>query len=497
MQFERSAGILLHPTSLPSPYGIGDLGHDAFKFVDFLADAGQKLWQILPLGPTGFGDSPYQTFSAFAGNPLLISPDFIKEEGFLTDEELKDKPELDARKIDYGVTISYKNSLLKKAYKRAKQAGVGERSDFEKFCEENAFWLDDYALFMAGKDYHGGKHWREWDGTLAFRDENEIGIWKEKLADGIGYYKFVQYYFFKQWKKLRTYANQKGVKIIGDLPIFIAYDSADVWANKHLFTLDRDGKLETVAGVPPDYFSPTGQLWGNPLYRWEEMRKDSFAWWKKRFAMLFELVDYVRIDHFRGFEAYWEIPGDAETAVNGRWVKAPGDELFTEIKKEFSELPIIAEDLGVITDEVRALRDKYGFPGMKILQFAFGEDGDKNFLPHNYPRNCVVYTGTHDNDTTKAFFEQAQKENPALFEWTQDYLNYYGAEIVFPLIKEAYKSVANFVIIPMQDVLNLGSEARMNFPSRLGGNWAWRFAWEDIPENLALKYRFLCKLYER
>ncbi len=497
MQFERSAGILLHPTSLPSPYGMGDLGRDAYKFVDFLADAGQTIWQVLPLGPTGYGDSPYQTFSAFAGNPLLVSPDFLADDGYLTEDDLSDIPECDPVKIDYGTAISYKNNLLKKAYERAKSVGIGERSDFEKFCDENAFWLDDYSLFMASKDYHSGKHWVEWERSIAFREENALDEWRENLADGIGYYKFIQYIFFKQWNSLRKYANEKGVKIMGDLPIFIAYDSADLWANKHLFTVDENGRLETVAGVPPDYFSPTGQLWGNPLYRWDEMRKDNFSWWKKRFAKLFELVDYVRIDHFRGFEAYWEISGDAETAVNGRWVKAPGDELFAEIKKEFGELPIIAEDLGVITDEVRALRDKYEFPGMKILQFAFGENGDKNFLPHNYPRNCVVYTGTHDNDTTKGFFEQAQKEDPALFEWTQDYLNYYGAEIVFPLIKEAYKSVANFVIIPMQDILNLGSEARMNFPSRLGGNWSWRFMWEQIDENLSRKYKFLCNLYER
>ncbi len=497
MQFKRLAGILLHPTSLPSPYGIGDLGRDAYKFVDFLTDAGQTIWQVLPLGPTGYGDSPYQTFSAFAGNPLLVSPDFLADDGYLNENDMNDIPEFNPVKIDYGTAISYKNNLLKKAYERAKHVGMGERSDFEKFCEENSFWLDDYALFMASKDFHGGKHWTKWDRSIAFREENALDEWREKLADGIGYYKFVQYVFFKQWNSLRKYANEKGVKIMGDLPIFIAYDSADLWANKHLFTVDENGRLETVAGVPPDYFSPTGQLWGNPLYRWDEMRKDNFSWWKKRFAKLFELVDYVRIDHFRGFEAYWEIPGDAETAVNGRWVKAPGDELFAEIKKEFGELPIIAEDLGVITDEVRALRDKYGFPGMKILQFAFGENGDKNFLPHNYPRNCVVYTGTHDNDTTKGFFEKAQKEDPKLFEWTQDYLNYYGAEIVFPLIKEAYKSVANFVIIPMQDILNLGGEARMNFPSRLGGNWSWRFTWEQIDENLPLKYKFLCSLYER
>ena len=497
MKFKRSAGILHHPTSLPAEFGIGDLGKNAYRFVDFLHNAGQTLWQVFPLGPTGFGDSPYQSFSAFAGNPLIISPEMLKEEGYLTKIDLENIPDFNPIKIDYGKVIEYKISLLRKAYENSKKNGINDKNDFEKFCRENESWLEDYALFMAGKDFHGGKLWLEWDKSLAFRVENSLNNWKEKLATEINFHKFVQYTFFKQWIALKKYANAKGIKIIGDLPIFIAYDSADLWANKHLFTIGEDGKPETVAGVPPDYFSPTGQLWGNPLYRWDEMKKDNFSWWKKRFAKIFELTDYVRIDHFRGFEAYWEIPGNAKTAETGRWVKAPGDELFAEIKREFGDLPIIAEDLGVITDEVRALRDKYGFPGMKILQFAFGKNGDKNFLPHNYNENCVVYTGTHDNDTTKGFFEKAMNDDPELFAFTQDYLNYYGAEIVFPLIKEAYKSVAVFAVIPMQDVLNLGSEARMNFPSKPSGNWVWRFTWEQIEDNLEAKYKYLTILYER
>ncbi len=497
MEYKRSAGILLHPTSLPGKFGIGDLGENAYRFIDFLKNAGEKLWQIFPLGPTGYGDSPYQSFSAFAGNPLLISPDLLMERGLLTKSDLEEIPEFEPHNIDFGKVIIYKTKLLKKAFENYKVIGFKDKTKYEEFCSENSFWLDDYSLFMASKEFHGGVHWTEWDKTIAFREEGKLTEWKKKLSDLIEYQKFVQFLFFEEWSAIRKYAADNGITIIGDMPIFIAYDSADVWANMDLFTVDSMGKLESVAGVPPDYFSPTGQLWGNPLYRWDKMKSDNFAWWKSRFKKLFELVDIVRIDHFRGFEAFWEIPGGAPNAIEGRWVKAPGDELFSEIKKSFGDLPILAEDLGVITDEVRALRDKYGFPGMKILQFAFGKNGDKNFLPHNYPRNCVVYTGSHDNDTTKGFFDKAMKDDIELFEWTQDYLNYYGAEMVYPLIKEAYKSVANYVIIPMQDILNLGSQARMNFPGKLGGNWSWRFSWDQVDQTLTSKLRYLAEIYQR
>ncbi len=497
MNYKRSAGILLHPTSLPGKFGIGDLGVNAYKFIDFMKESGQKLWQVFPLGPTGYGDSPYQSFSAFAGNPMLISPEELKKEGYLDDTDLARLPEFEPHNIEFGKVIEFKTGLLKKAYAKSVVSGIKDKEAYEKFCRDNAEWLDDYALFMAGKEYHGGILWTEWESSLAFRKKEQMEEWKSKLADLIGYQKFIQFQFFKEWNAVRKYANKNGISIIGDMPIFIAYDSADLWANKEQFTVDSEGKLKTVAGVPPDYFSPTGQLWGNPLYRWDAMKKDNFAWWKKRFSKLLEMVDIVRIDHFRGFEAFWEIPGGAPNAVEGKWVKAPGDELFTEIKNTFGDLPILAEDLGVITDGVRELRDKFGFPGMKILQFAFGPNGDKNFLPHNYSRNSVVYTGTHDNDTTKSFFDIASKEDIELFEWTQDYLNYYGAEIVYPLIKEAYKSVADFVIIPMQDILNLGNQARMNFPGKLGGNWAWRFSWDQIYEGLSNKYFYITKLYER
>jgi 4-alpha-glucanotransferase len=497
MTFQRSAGILLHPTSLPGPFGIGDLGPEIFRFIDFLDNAGQKHWQVFPLGPTGYGDSPYQCFSAFAGNPLLLSPEKLKYDGLLNDNDLNDLPSFHPHKVDFGEVIDFKKSLYTKAFQNFKQNDSTITKSFEKFCSEHSEWLDDFALFMAAKDYHGGELWTKWDRGLVLRDEKSLTEWREKLSDEIQYHKFVQYFFFKQWKEVKKYANAKGIKIIGDMPIYIAYDSADLWANKKLFTVDEKGKLQTVAGVPPDYFSPTGQLWGNPLYRWKEMEKDDFAWWRKRFSGLIEMIDIVRIDHFRGFEAYWEVPGDALTAEKGRWVKAPGDKLFETLKKYLGDIPILAEDLGVITKEVEALRDKFNFPGMKILQFAFGPDMETKFLPHNFVQNCVVYTGSHDNDTTRAYFEKAKTQNPEIFSHLQKYIGIKSDNVTVELIRAAYASVANIVIIPMQDVLNLGGEARMNFPGTLGGNWTWRFTWDMIPDYLAKAYAELAALYER
>lgn len=497
MDIKRSAGILLHPTSLPGRYGIGDLGDNAFRFIDFLVQAGQTLWQVFPLGPTGYGDSPYQCFSAFAGNPLLISPDILFEEGLLSKDDVDQVPQFEIHKIEYGELINYKTGLLKIAYKNFKENGTRFNRAFETFNKLNTDWLDDFALFMACKQYHGGVVWTEWDKEIAFRNEGAVDKWNEKLSDDVSYHKFIQFIFFKQWGKVKNYANASGIKIIGDLPIFIAYDSSDLWSNKELFSVDKDGKLENVAGVPPDYFSETGQLWGNPLYRWNEMEKDDFKWWQKRFSKLFEIVDIARIDHFRGFEAYWEIPGDAKTAIIGRWVKAPGDKLFTTIRKNLGDVPIIAEDLGVITDEVRNLRDKFNFPGIKILQFAFGEEGDKNFLPHNFPENCIAHSGSHDNDTTRGFFDNEKSSGSGVYEWTQKYLNYYGSDMTAEIIRTAYASVAKMVVIPMQDVLNLGTEARMNFPSRLGGNWQWRFSWDQLPNGIAGRYKEMAHLYER
>lgn len=494
MNIERSAGILLHPTSLPGKFGIGDLGPSAYHFADFLESAGQTLWQVFPLGPTGYGDSPYQCFSAFAGNPLLISPELLFEEGLLNSNDIENTPTFDPHKIDFGKLIEYKNDLLRKAYFNFKTSNKIE-DVCKNFCEENNFWLDDYSLFMAAKNYHHGVLWTQWEKSIAFR--KDLDSWKEKLEDEINYQKFLQYYFHKQWNNLRDYVHKKGIKIIGDLPIFIAYDSADLWANKILFSVKEDGTLETVAGVPPDYFSETGQLWGNPLYRWKEMEKDNFLWWRKRISNLLKLVDIVRIDHFRGFDAYWEIPGDAKNAIKGRWVKAPGYKLFNAIKNEIGELPIIAEDLGVITDSVEELRDYFGFPGIKILQFGLGVDGDKKFLPHNHIKNCVVHTGSHDNETTKGFFESEIKKNSGIYEWTQKYFNYYGDDMVFELIRAAYASPANICVIPMQDILNLGNEARMNYPGKLGGNWTWRFTWDQIPNDLAAKYKEMTIMFER
>jgi 4-alpha-glucanotransferase len=497
MEFERSAGILLHPTSLPGKFGIGDMGPEAYNFIDFLESAGQKLWQVLPLGPTGYGDSPYQCFSAFAGNPLLISPEILKQDGFLHDDDLNEIPAHNPHQIDYGEIIHYKKKLLNIAFENYKRNNNGMEAALNDFVNHNQDWIEDYAFFMAAKDFHDGKLWTEWDKALVRREPNALNEWKEKLADRIYYYKFVQFNFLKQWTNLKEYANKKGIKIIGDMPIFIAYDSADLWANKELFTVDKDGKLETVAGVPPDYFSETGQLWGNPLYRWDKMKADDFLWWRKRMAQALTMVDIIRIDHFRGFEAYWEIPGGAKTAIKGRWVKAPGKELFNSIKKHLGTLPIIAEDLGVITPEVEELRDYFEFPGMKILQFAFGKDMESKFLPHRYPQNCVVFTGSHDNNTTRGFFGKEKNNKNDIYQHAQKYLNYYGDDMSFALIRVAYASVADIVIIPMQDILNLGGEARMNFPSKLGGNWTWRFTWDQVSKNIPDVYKELSVLYER
>ncbi|GAB6281974.1 MAG: 4-alpha-glucanotransferase [Ignavibacterium sp.] len=495
MKYRRSAGILLHPTSLPGKFGIGDLGPNAYKFIDFLESAGQTLWQVLPLGPTGYGDSPYQCFSAFAGNPLLISPEILLEENLLNKKDLNYIPQSDPHKIDYGNVIEYKTNLLKIAFKNFKETNKINEQLFNDFCLTHKEWLDDFALFMAAKNYHNGICWIDWNKEISLRQN--IDKWKEKLSDDILYHKFLQYKFFKQWIALKKYANEKNIKIIGDMPIYIAYDSSDLWANKNLFTVDENGKLTFVAGVPPDYFSETGQLWGNPLYRWKLMEQDDYQWWRNRITSLLEFVDIIRIDHFRGFDAYWEIPSGEQTAINGRWVKGPREKFFSTINKYLGDVPILAEDLGVITKEVVDLRDKFNFPGMKVLQFAFGTGMERRFLPHNFIPDCVVYTGTHDNDTTRSYFEKEKNNSNDIYSHAQKYLNYYDDNIVFELIRTAYASVAKIVVITMQDILNLGSEARMNFPSKLGGNWSWRFSWDQIDNNLSNIYKELTKLYER
>ncbi len=495
MNYRRSAGILLHPTSLPSNYGIGDFGKDAFSFVDFLSETKQSLWQILPLGPTGYGNSPYQCFSAFAGNPLLISPEKLKEENLLSENDFEPITNSNPHFIDYGEVINYKYSILKKAYNNFKKNS--ESNEMKKFREENKYWIEDFAFFMALKNYHGGEVWSKWEKDIAFRKKDAMKLWKEKLQDEILFHEFIQFIFFKQWKEIKHYANNKGIKIIGDVPIYIAYDSADLWANRNLFTVDDNGKLEFVAGVPPDYFSKTGQLWGNPLYKWDVLEKNNFDWWVKRISKMLELVDIIRIDHFRGFEAYYKIPGDAPTAEHGEWVKAPGEKLFMTIIKKLGDVPILAEDLGIITKEVNELRNKFNFPGMKILQFAFGKSGEKRFLPHNHEKNCVVYTGSHDNDTTKGFFRKEKEINSDVFKHAQFYMNYYGDDMCTALIRLAYSSAADIVIIPMQDILNLDSDARMNFPGKPDGNWTWRFSWSQINDDIKNKITKLVMLYER
>ncbi len=477
---ERVSGILVHPTSFPSPYGIGDLGPGAYEFIDFLEGAGQHLWQVLPLGPTGFGDSPYQGFSAFAGQPLLISPDKLIELKLLNEDDLGEMPAWDPAKVDYGPVIEYKTSLLKKAWRAFYHTPDKTLlEEFELFCEEEKDWLDDYTLFMACKDYHEGRCWLEWEDEILDPTAEAKALWRKKLAESIHYYSFVQFMFQKQWIELRDYAHEKDVEIIGDIPIFVALDSADVWGNKKLFQLDPTGHPTSVAGVPPDYFSATGQLWGNPLYDWDYHAETSYEWWIARIRRQLTLTDYLRIDHFRGFEAYWAVPADEETAINGKWVKGPCEELFEAIARELGDdLPILAEDLGIITPEVEHLRDTFGFPGMKVLQFGFGDMGDHNYIPHFYTTaNCVCYTGTHDNDTTLGWYQTQPEE---IRDRIRRYGNTDGNGVSLDFIRFCMASIAKFAIFPIQDLLQLGSEARMNTPGVAAANWAFRYRAEDL-----------------
>jgi 4-alpha-glucanotransferase len=511
MKFNRSSGLLLHPTSFPGPYGIGDLGESAYKFVDFLIEAKQSLWQVLPLGPTGYGDSPYASFSSFAGNPLLINLDKLVEVGDLDPADLANIPEFPVDKIDYGWVIYWKVPLLEKAARNfLKGADAKRKAEFEAFCCEQAGWLDDFALFIAIKEQFDkkaqaedvfGAMWNNyWDKDIALRRPEALKRWREQEAEAIAIKKVLQYYFFQQWQAVRGYANEQGIKIIGDIPIFVAPDSVDVWANPDLFLLDENGQPTVVAGVPPDYFSETGQLWGNPLYDWPAMAKQGYRWWIDRIRATLNLVDIIRIDHFRGFEAYWEIPAGEETAIKGKWVKAPGTALFEAVERTLGMLPILAEDLGVITPEVVALRERFNFPGMKILQFAFdskeagGLNATNSFLPHNHTYNAVVYTGTHDNDTTKGWYRERTPEEKDLI---RRYLARPDDDIVWDFIRMAMASVACFAIVPMQDTLNLDTDARMNTPSTLGGNWAWRYRPEALNGWVSTRLKELVNLYGR
>ena len=496
MAFERSSGILLHPTSLPSKYGIGDLGEAAYKFIDFLVKSKQKLWQTLPLGPTGYGDSPYQCFSAFAGNPLLISLEKLVEEGYLSQSDIETDEKFDDNHVDYGRVINFKYALYKKAYENFKNnATLLQKTQFESFCQNEKAWLEDYTLFMACKDHFGGKVWREWEEGIATRDLGAINHYKWQLADPIGFQKFIQFLFFSQWLELKAYANRNYVKLIGDITIFVADDSADAWSNPELFQFDEKGYPIVVAGVPPDYFSATGQLWGNPLYDWEAMQKTDFNWWIDRVSSLLKVADIIRIDHFRGFEAYWAVPYGEPTAINGEWRKAPGHELFNAIKKALGDLPILAEDLGLITPGVIELRDAFGLPGMKILQFAFDSSEENNYIPHSYNPNTVVYTGTHDNDTTLGWYQKASDADKA---YVNNYMHTKGdSDIVWDFIRTAWASVSNIALVPMQDLFSLDSSARMNTPGVAAGNWGWRYTEEALTDELANKLRSLTELYGR
>ncbi len=493
-RFERSSGLLLHPTSLPGPYGIGDLGPAARRFAITLGRVGVRWWQVLPLGPTGYGDSPYQTFSAFAGNPYLISPDDLLSEGLLTVADLAALPTFPAGKVDYGAVIPFKLGLLDRAYERF-AARADLRAEMEGFRARHRAWLDDFALFMALKEAHGGAPWTQWEEPLRRRDEKALKKARTSLADAVERHIFHQFLFFRQWRNLREHAHEHAVRFIGDAPIFVAHDSADVWAHPELFDLDENGNPRVVAGVPPDYFSPTGQRWGNPLYRWEEHRRTGYAWWLSRLRLLLELVDAVRLDHFRGFAAYWEVPAEEETAEHGRWVPAPGEDFFSAVNDALQSPPLIAEDLGVITPDVEALRRKFGFPGMKVLVFAFGSGSDNPFLPHNYTDpNFAVYTTTHDNDTVVGWWNE--RATPEERDYARRYLAVSGENIAWDLIRAAWRSTAVLAIAPVQDVLSLGNEARMNYPGRLGGNWAWRMK-ADLPQNLADRLGEFNALYRR
>lgn len=506
MSFPRASGILLHPTSLPGRFGIGDLGDEAYRFADFLVASGQSLWQVLPLGPTGYGDSPYACYSAFAGNTLLISPERLLEEGLLAKNDLDEIPALPTEQVDFERVHQSKDIILDKAFACYQRTTDTElRSAFETFAEQNASWLNDYALFRALKSAHGGKAWHEWGRPLVQREPAVLTRARVDLHDQIEAHKFFQFLFFRQWFALKAYCNERGVKLIGDVPIFVAQDSADVWTNPDQFKLDQDGRPTVVAGVPPDYFSATGQFWGNPLYNWERMLADGFRWWIERVRATLQTVDIARIDHFRGFAACWEIPGADTTAERGRWVEVPGRELFNAIRSALGDLPIIAEDLGVITPDVEKLRDGFGFPGMRILQFAFSSDTKNIDLPHNYHGNVVVYTGTHDNDTTVGWFNSVAGEGStrtaeqitAERTFCLKYLNTQGTEIHWDFIRSVLASVADTAIVPLQDLLGLGNEARMNLPNSTKGNWIWRFQDVALAEAQTRRLRHLTDIYGR
>ncbi len=501
MRLPRATGILLHPTSLPGRFGIGDMGPQAHAFVKVLADAGQRWWQILPIGPTGFGNSPYQSYSSYAGNPLLISPELLVEDGWLETRELAAYPALSEHEVEFDAVTSAKEELHRRAFTRFQP----DHLEFGAFVEENAHWLDDYALFMALKESHGGTAWYDWEPEIVRREPNALALQREALRDSVLYYQFVQYAFDRQWKAFRKTCEQHDVHLIGDLPIFVAQDSADVWARPDLFQLDENGRPTVVAGVPPDYFSEDGQLWGNPLYRWEAHAAEKFAWWIDRMKALTNRVDLVRLDHFRGFEAYWEVPAEAETAATGRWALGPGTAFLDALREGLDGLPIIAEDLGDITVEVEALRDRFALPGMRVIQFGFGgNSGSEIHLPHRYINHCVAYTGTHDNETMVGWFDTAHDESTqshaqvlAERAYARRYLGTQAAEPHWEMIRVVMASVADTTVFPLQDILGLNGKARMNVPGQAKGNWGWRFQASELDPRLLAKLADLTAVYSR
>ena len=500
MRFPRASGVLLHPSSLPGPQGSGDLGPAAYHFVDWLVAAGQTLWQILPLGGIGPGNSPYMSSSAFAGNVLLIDLAELAQRGWLAPADLEPDdlaalPAFDPHRVDFAAVVPYRMQRLAHAATRfAASASADERADLAAFCAAQQSWLPDYALFMALDEQFGGADWSDWDAPLATHESAALRAASLRHAERVAFWTFCQWCFFRQWKALRQHANRRGVQIVGDAPIFIANQSAEVWARRELFELDSRGKPTAVAGVPPDLFSDTGQRWGNPLYRWSAHAREGYAWWIERIRRSFELVDIVRIDHFRGFAGYWEIPATESTAVNGEWRAGPGEPLFKAIADALGPLPIIAEDLGVITPDVVLLRKAFGFPGMRILQFAFGGGNANAYLPHNFDADTVVYTGTHDNDTSRGWWASA---TAAERQHLRDYLGVDGHEVHWDLIRAACASVADTAVHPLQDVLGLGAEHRMNFPGKAEGYWEWRFTWDQVKPEHAQRLADLCRLYRR
>lgn len=484
-RFPRSAGILLHVTALPGALGCGDLGSAAFDFVDSLARAGQSLWQVLPVSPTGYGNSPYQATSAFAGSPLLISLELLVERGWLKPDEIEPEHPFPADRVDFEAVNAWRQPRLALAYERFRSGHGAEQAELAKFQTAEAAWLDDYVLYAALKEEAGAQAWTEWPSELVHRDPAALDAARRRLADSLEREAFIQFEFTRQWTALRAYASSRRVRIMGDIPIFVAHDSADVWVQQRLFQLDDGGRPTVVAGVPPDYFSASGQLWGNPLYRWDVLAADGYRWWIDRFRQSLRLFDVIRIDHFRGFESYWEIPGGAPDARGGRWVPGPGIDLFRAAEAALGPIPLIAEDLGIITPQVDALREAVGAPGMRVLQFAFGADPKSaEYQPHNFPPHCVVYTGTHDNDTTVGWFHshagegttrnayEIERERAAVLA----YVGTDGSDIAWDMIRSAWQSAADTAIAPLQDVLSLGSEARFNLPGSATGNWQWRLA---------------------